>query len=153
VDTDRARGLVQAFLAEHPKGGWLDPERSAQLLESYRIPLIPQTLARSADEAVALAGAFGRPVALKAYWPELVHKTDVGAVRLSLTSEEAVRQAYEEMAERFSDKLAGVVVQPMAEAGIELLAGISHDDVFGPMVVLGFGDADQHEARFAAGAA
>jgi acyl-CoA synthetase (NDP forming)/GNAT superfamily N-acetyltransferase len=142
VDTDRARGLVQAFLAEHPKGGWLDPERSAQLLESYRIPLVPQTLARSADEAVALAGAFGRPVALKAYWPELVHKTDVGAVRLSLTSEEAVRQAYEEMAERFSDKLAGVVVQPMAEAGIELLAGISHDDVFGPMVVLGLGGVE-----------
>ena len=139
VDIDRARGLVQAFLAEHPEGGWLDPERSAQLLESYRIPLVPQRLARSADEAVAHAGAFGRPVALKAYWPELVHKTDVGAVRLSLAGEEAVRQAYQEMAERFPDELAGVLVQPMAEAGVELLAGISNDDVFGPMVVLGLG--------------
>jgi ATP-grasp domain len=130
---------VQAFLAEHPEGGWLDPERSAQLLESYRIPLVPQRLARSADEAVAHAGAFGRPVALKAYWPELVHKTDVGAVRLSLAGEEAVRRAYEEIAERFPDQLTGAVVQPMAEAGIELLAGISNDDVFGPMVVLGVG--------------
>jgi acyl-CoA synthetase (NDP forming) len=139
VDTDHARGLVQAFLAEHPEGGWLDPERSAQLLESYGIPLVPQSLARSADEAVALAGAFDRPVALKAYWPELVHKTDVGAVRLSLAGEEAVRQAYEEMAKRFPDKLTGVLVQPMAEAGVELLAGISNDDVFGPMVVLGLG--------------
>jgi hypothetical protein len=68
-----------------------------------------------------------------------VHKTDVGAVRLSLTGEEAVRQAYEEMAERFPDQLTGALVQPMAEAGVELLAGISHDDVFGPMVVLGLG--------------
>jgi acyl-CoA synthetase (NDP forming) len=118
VDTDRARGVVQAFLAEHPEGGWLDPERSAQLLESYRIPLVrrpPSGVKRSR----LLKHSVGR-------WHScvLADHTRPTSAAVRPACQKAVRQAYEEMAERFPDKLTGVLVQPMAEAGVELLAGI-----------------------------
>ena len=76
---------------------------------------------------------------LKAYWPELVHKSDLGAVLLDLSGETAVRAGYRDLAARLGDRMTGVTVQPMGEPGLELLAGMVEDDVFGPLVVFGLG--------------
>ena len=81
----------------------------------------------------------GFPVALKAAAPELVHKTDVGGVRLGLTSDRAVRTAFAEMRAALGPRMGGAIVQPMAPPGVELIVGINHDPTFGPLVLFGMG--------------
>ncbi|MEV8098528.1 GNAT family N-acetyltransferase [Kitasatospora sp. NPDC085879] len=144
ADTDRARRLIDAFLTTHPDGGWLDPETAADLLDCYRLPLTASIRARSEHEAV-LAGRTLRPlghegrVAAKAYWPGQVHKSAEGAVRLGIGSDTDARECYRDFRARFGDRMAGLVVQPMAAPGLELLVGAVQDEVFGPLVLLGLG--------------
>ncbi|MFD8749648.1 GNAT family N-acetyltransferase [Kitasatospora sp. NPDC059577] len=143
-DRPTARSLVDGFLTAHPGGGWLDPLTTADLLDAYGLPLVTSVWARDEHAAVAAAtelrrhGHDGR-TALKAYWPDQVHKSALGAVRTGLATDDEVRCAYREFAERFGAELAGAVVQPMAAPGVELLAGVVQDQVFGPLVVLGMG--------------
>jgi acyl-CoA synthetase (NDP forming)/GNAT superfamily N-acetyltransferase len=144
VDRDAARALVADELAARPGGGWLAPDVASRLLSLYGIPMLPIRMAHSADEAAAiaheLAGVEGpAAVVLKAYWPELVHKSDLGAVLLDLAGETAVRAGYRDLAARLGDRMTGVTVQPMGTPGLELLAGMVEDDVFGPLVVFGLG--------------
>ncbi|MEV4611609.1 GNAT family N-acetyltransferase [Kitasatospora sp. NPDC049258] len=144
TDPEAARRLADEFLAAHPIGGWLDPAATAQLLERYGLPLTMSRWARDEHAAVIAAQSL-RPVgydgkvALKAYWPDQVHKSAAGAVRTGLDLDSEVRTVYREFTRRFGDRMAGAVVQPMAEPGLELLAGIVKDHVFGPLVVLGLG--------------
>ncbi|MEU1509349.1 GNAT family N-acetyltransferase [Kitasatospora sp. NPDC005748] len=143
-DPKTARGLVSGFLVADPQGGWLDPVSTADLLESYGLPLTTSVWARDEHSAVVAAGALRRlghqgKVALKAYWPGQVHKSAAGAVRTGLGADHEVRSAYREFAESFGPTLVGAVVQPMAAPGVELLAGVVQDRVFGPLVVLGMG--------------
>ncbi|MFH8387608.1 GNAT family N-acetyltransferase [Kitasatospora sp. NPDC018058] len=145
-DCDRraARSVVDGYLTSHPEGGWLDPLSTADLLEAYGLPLT--TLVWARDEHMASVAAtglrrlgHGGKVALKAYWPGQVHKSAVGAVRTGLATDADVRSAYREFARKFGSELSGAVVQPMAAPGVELLAGVVQDQVFGPLVVLGLG--------------
>ncbi|MFI8992576.1 GNAT family N-acetyltransferase [Streptomyces sp. NPDC053542] len=157
ADTEGARAVVDAFLTEHPDGGWLDPAPCAELFGRYGIPQVPWAWAENEELAVAaaekLAGPRGR-VALKAHWPGLLHKSEVGAVRLDLEGADQVRAAYRGLSRRFSQIMTGAVVQPMAERGIELFAGIVQDDIFGPLVLFGLGGTAtdvlaDHAARLA----
>jgi acyl-CoA synthetase (NDP forming) len=68
-----------------------------------------------------------------------VHKSDIGGVVIALSSAGAVRAAYEEMATRLGRQMGGAVVQPMAQAGIEAIVGLTADPVFGPVVMVGLG--------------
>jgi acyl-CoA synthetase (NDP forming)/GNAT superfamily N-acetyltransferase len=157
VDRAGARAVVEHFLAEHPEGGWLDPLRRTELLAHYRIPQLPTAFAETEDQAAEAArelteGA-GR-TALKAYWPGLLHKSEQGAVLLDLEGEDGVRAAYRDLAARFGDAMTGVVVQPMAGRGTELVAGVVQDEVFGPLVLFGLGGTAtdllaDHAARLA----
>ena len=102
------------------------------------------TLAHSAEEAVAAARAIGLPVAAKLASRRVPHKTDVGAVRLNLTSEAAVRSAFADVLERGQTQVAdadidGVLIQPMVTGGIETMIGIADDPLFGPLVAFGLG--------------
>ncbi len=81
----------------------------------------------------------GGPVALKAVADGVLHKAAAGGVRLGLGSADAVRQAAEEFVDRFGARLRGLLVQPMASAGAELLVGVTSDAVFGPLVAVGLG--------------
>ncbi|MCX4690290.1 GNAT family N-acetyltransferase [Kitasatospora purpeofusca] len=139
-----ARSLVDGYLHAHPEGGWPDPLTTADLLESYGLPLITSVWARDEHTAVVTAAGLGRlghegKAVLKAYWPGQVHKSEAGAVRTGLAGESEVRSTYREFARSFGARLAGAVVQPMAGPGVELLAGVVQDRVFGPLVVLGAG--------------
>ncbi|MFJ8625077.1 GNAT family N-acetyltransferase [Kitasatospora sp. NPDC093550] len=143
-DRPTARSLVDGYLTAHPEGGWLDPLTTADLLEAYGLPLTTSVWARDEHTAVAAADGLRRlghegKVALKAYWPGQVHKSALGAVRTGLATDTDVRTAYREFARRFGAELAGAVVQPMAAPGVELLAGVVQDQVFGPLVILGMG--------------
>lgn len=76
---------------------------------------------------------------LKADVPGLVHKSDAGAVKLDLHTAGEVRTAYAELATTFGTRLTGVLIQPMITGGIEVIAGVTEDPVFGPLVVFGLG--------------
>ena len=76
---------------------------------------------------------------MKAYWPGLLHKSEQGAVLLDLDGQEEVRAAYRDLSARFGDVMTGVVVQPIARRGTELVAGVVQDEVFGPLVLFGLG--------------
>ncbi|WNM32145.1 GNAT family N-acetyltransferase [Streptomyces sp. Li-HN-5-11] len=142
VDTAHAKDLAAAFLVRNPEGGWLDPTETAELLGCYGIPQIPWVWARDEDEAVAaaerLTGPGGR-VVMKAYGPGLLHKSEQHALHLDLQNAAQVRAAHRDLTNRFGDRMTGVVVQPLAERGTELFAGVVQDEVFGPLVVFGLG--------------
>lgn len=98
----------------------------------------------SADEAVRSAQATGYPVVLKIASEDIAHKTEIGGVALDLQDDAAVREAYERVmanAKRHapSARIDGVLVAPMVRGGVELIAGVSRDAVFGPVVMVGFG--------------
>ncbi|MEV5945536.1 GNAT family N-acetyltransferase [Streptomyces sp. NPDC051993] len=142
VDTDCARALADSFLADHPDGGWLSPRECAALLSCYGIPQLPWAWAETEDEAVLAAERLKGPdglTVLKAHWPGLLHKTVQHAIHLDLRGDSQVRAAYRDFETRFAGLLTGVVVQPLAERGVELFAGVVQDDVFGPLVLFGLG--------------
>ncbi|MEZ0090936.1 GNAT family N-acetyltransferase [Streptacidiphilus sp. EB129] len=159
IDRDGARALVGEFLSRNPDGGWLDPLATDRLLTCYGLPQAPTLWVTSEHDALLAATTLGHlghhgRVALKAYWPGLVHKSELGAVRTGLRGHDQVRAAYRDFADRFGDRLTGVVVQAMADPGTELFAGMVQDEVFGPLVLFGMGGTaidllDDRAARLA----
>ncbi|MGW3989215.1 bifunctional acetate--CoA ligase family protein/GNAT family N-acetyltransferase [Streptomyces sp. NPDC004830] len=157
IDTPRAQSLVEEFLRRHPEGGWPEPRLCAELLGCYGIPQAPWAWAETEDEAVWAANRLGGPdgrVVLKAHWPGLLHKTAQHAIHLDVRGEAQVRAAFRDFAARFGHVLTGAVVQPLAARGIELVAGVVQDEVFGPLVLFGLGGTAtevlaDHAARLA----
>jgi acyl-CoA synthetase (NDP forming) len=98
-------------------------------------------LARTAAEAVQIATAVGFPVAAKLSSLQVVHKTEVGGVRLNLADPAAVRQAFAalEPALKQAGNEGGVWIQPMISGGVEIMVGVTEDPVFGPLVAFGLG--------------
>jgi acetyl-CoA synthetase (ADP-forming) len=114
------------------------------LLRTYGVPLAAERLCATAGEALAAARDIGFPVVLKAVSAQLVHKSDVGAVKLRLQDEAAVRRAWSEIAEALARHVPGAVldgclVAEMVSAQTELIVGVVNDVQFGPMVMVGFG--------------
>jgi acyl-CoA synthetase (NDP forming) len=139
INEEEAAARVSSFLAERPEGGWLDAPDASALVGAYGIPTSPTIAAADADQAVAAAERFGYPVAMRAASGDLVHKTDVGGVRLGLRSGDEVRAAFEDMRGALGAQMGGAVVQPMAAAGVETIVGIVQDPSFGPLVMFGLG--------------
>jgi acyl-CoA synthetase (NDP forming) len=151
VSAARARALVRGFLSRSPVGGWLPPREATALLACYGIAPVPLTAVASANEAVAAAARAAGPVVLKGDVEGLVHKTDAGAVRLDLRTEDDVRAAYEWLAAHFGAGLREVSVQPMISGGTEVVVGIADDHMFGPLIVCGLATSvlADHAARLA----
>jgi acyl-CoA synthetase (NDP forming) len=106
------------------------------------LPLVEQKVVRTAEEAIAAAGEMGGEVVLKAIAPGLLHKTEMGAVRLSLRGPDQVRAAADEMTRRLEScgqLPTGFVVQRQVAGGVEMLVGVAHDPQFGPVVACGAG--------------
>jgi acetyl coenzyme A synthetase (ADP forming)-like protein len=139
ISADAAERLIGEVLASDPEGRWLEPAEVDRLLGAYGLPVLPSRMGTSVEEVVTAAEEAGYPVVLKASAPGLIHKSDVGGVRLDLRSEAEVRAAATEMWNELGDHLAGVVVQPMVAAGTELIVGVTHDPLFGPLVMVGLG--------------
>lgn len=112
------------------------PVPAAELLAAYGVPVVPSAPAETVEEAVAAAGRFGYPVALKAAREGLRHRVDLGAVRLNLASESAVKAAYRDIAAGFGP---AVLVQPMVAPGVACVVEMVEDPAFGPVVGFGLG--------------
>ena len=116
---------------------WLDPIETARLMTAYGIPILPALFARDAEEAVTAAApllAQGQTVVVKILSADIVHKSDVGGVRLNLANAEAVHSATTDILKRAHDlrpqaRIAGVTVHPMIvrPKARELIAGIADD--------------------------
>lgn len=139
IDAVQARKVVCEYLRGSPVGGWLDNSSAVALALAAGLPLVETELVTSLADAVAAATRLGFPVALKGSGASILHKTDLGAVALSLANEKAVTDAGEAMRNRLGDDLDGYVVQRMAASGVELLAGVTTDPGFGPLVIFGAG--------------
>ena len=114
------------------------------LLAEHDLPAFLPSPIKSGDEAVAAAEKIDGPVAMKIVSPDILHKSDAGGVRLDLTTASEVRQAFEDIlasANKFdsSADIRGVIVTPMAKAGVEVIIGTKIDDQFGPIIMFGLG--------------
>ena len=117
-----------------------------KLLKSYGIDSVPTELVDSSEAAIEAANMFGFPVVVKIASPEIVHKSDIGGVKLNLQSEDEVAQAYLDVIAAAhkhcpQEIVMGACVQPMFDItdGYELIAGIKRDAVFGSVVMIGAG--------------
>ncbi len=152
IDDALVEARVSVALADAPSDGWVPPEVAFGVLADAGIPVVRSTTVTSAADAVAAADEMGFPVALKAVAPGLVHKSDVGGVRLGLADGDGVRAAYLAMGEALEGAMTGAVVQPMVPPGVELIVGIRNEPAFGPVVVLGMGGVTaelQHDIALA----
>jgi len=118
--------------------------KAKNILKAYGF-LIPEGfLATSSDEAVEIAERIGFPVAMKIVSPDIVHKSDLGGVRLNISGSDGVRDAFDLMVMRIRERapqawIEGVYVEKMASAGLEVIIGMNRDPQFGPMLMFGLG--------------
>lgn len=115
-----------------------------QALARAGINVPRETIVTTADDAMRAARATGYPVVLKIASEDIAHKTEIGGVALDLRNDEAVRQAYAHLIDNARQhapdaRVDGVLVAPMLSGGVELIAGVSRDPVFGPVVMVGIG--------------
>jgi acetate---CoA ligase (ADP-forming) len=136
-DRDAARAIVATALAEG--GGWLAAVEAQSLLKTCGIEVADARLARTPDEAARAAAEIGFPVAMKAIGPTLVHKTEIGGVKLGVSGEHSVREGYADFATRLGSRLEAVLVQRMVTGGVEMVVGGINDPSFGPLVMSGTG--------------
>ncbi|MBI4863504.1 MAG: GNAT family N-acetyltransferase [Candidatus Riflebacteria bacterium] len=143
IDPGKAREVCRNALSTRGEG-WLSAEELRSVLVAFGLPVPQGGVARSADEAAEIARRIGYPVALKIASTTIVHKTEMGGVRLGIKDEEQVRQAFEEtrMALEQEGRLhevQGVLVQPMLAGGVEVMVGVTEDPLFGPLIAFGRG--------------
>jgi len=117
---------------------------ATMVAEAYKIPVAPVVLAKSPDEAVAAAEKMGYPVVLKVASPHIIHKSDVGGVKVGLSSAQEVKDAYNAIMESVTrlmpdTPIYGIEVQVMMPKGTETLIGMTRDVQFGPMIAFGMG--------------
>jgi acyl-CoA synthetase (NDP forming) len=144
LDTDREK-VQQIF--EHIRSerrATAGDTEAKDVLAAYGVPLPKSVLAKSAEEAVAAAEAIGYPVVLKIASPDILHKTDIGGVKLNLDSAADVRDAFDLIVYRATRHMPdatiwGCQVQQMVRGGKECIIGVNRDPQFGPLLMFGLG--------------
>jgi len=117
---------------------------SKEILEAYGFVTPKGSIATTADQAANIASQLGFPVVLKIWSPDILHKSDVGGVRIGLNDEREVRDAFDLMMYRIPQKqpdahILGVLVQEMCSSGKEVILGMNRDPHFGPLMMFGMG--------------
>ena len=141
----RARKIIEsALIRSDERPLWLSADEIAGLLQCYGIRLVKTLVARTATEAAALASKLEFPLAVKLTSSTIVHKTDVGGVRLDLKSEDEVQSAFNDIKARLAeigrvDEMQGVTLQHMVTDGIEAIVGVTQDPSFGALIMFGLG--------------
>jgi acetyl coenzyme A synthetase (ADP forming)-like protein len=135
LQTEEARQVVEDAIASRGEC-WLSATEAQRVLSAFGIPQAAGGLARTTEEAVQIAARVGFPVAMKLASQRVLHKSDIGAVRLNIEGEAAVRKAFEEIEQ---EGMEGIVVQSMIRSGVELMIGVTEDPLFGPLIAFGLG--------------
>jgi len=142
VDTDKVRQIFRKVREEGRVA--IGDAESREILTAYNMRIPGSGLAKDADEAVAIADKIGYPVVLKIASPDILHKTDVGGVRVGIQNAADARDAFDLIvyrAQRYvpGARIWGCLVQEMVPKGTEILIGMSRDPQFGPLVTFGMG--------------
>jgi len=140
------RRKAETTIGKHMRHGacQIGEVASKEILEAYGFTVPKASVATTADQAANIAERLGFPVVLKIWSPEIVHKTDVGGVKLSLETREEVMDAFDLMMYRIPRKLPhvqilGVLVQEMVKTGKEVILGMKREPQFGPLMMFGMG--------------
>jgi len=143
-DVDKRK--VEAILKKARQEGrkFLPEPESYALLEAYGFPLASFALVKTEEECLEQAERLGFPVVLKVVSPQILHKIDVGGVRLNIEDREHALKAYREMMTGIKQKMPeaeiwGVLVQKMIKGGKETILGLKRDPLFGPVIMFGLG--------------
>ena len=143
ADLDRAKAICAKALSGRGPG-WLTSEETHALLAAMKLPLAQGRNATTVEEAVKLAREIGFPVAVKLASHTILHKTEIGGVYLNLANDVAVQKAFEAIRTRLAQEgkpeaMEGVLVQPTISGGVEVMAGMTRDPLFGPLLAFGLG--------------
>ncbi|MHB8438241.1 MAG: bifunctional acetate--CoA ligase family protein/GNAT family N-acetyltransferase [Acidimicrobiales bacterium] len=158
TDANAARRLLEPLVARHGPDCdiWISGMHALSLLSTYAIQVAETKTSTTAHDAVRCAAQLGYPVALKAIGDMIVHKSEVGGVRLGIVDADTVVSAYENLRRTIGNDLEGVVVQRMCggDDTVEMMAGFVRHPSFGPQVVVGLGGkavelADDHRSALA----
>jgi Acyl-CoA synthetase (NDP forming) len=118
-------------------------ESSKSILKSYGVKVPPFALATSAEDAAKQAKKIGFPLVMKVVSPQILHKTDVGGVKVGINNVADVKKTFNDMYGRLSKKkgvnVKGILLEKMVPKGVELIVGIQNDPQFGPMIMAGLG--------------
>ena len=136
--------LPQPQTGVTPLGDVSTEATAKRVLGDAGLPMLPERLCATADEAAAAADGMGYPVVAKISSPDIQHKTEIGGVILNLADAEAVRAAHATLLQRARDaapdaRIDGVLLAPMLKGGVETILGVHMDPTFGPMVMYGAG--------------
>jgi acetyl coenzyme A synthetase (ADP forming)-like protein len=140
------RRKVESIVERHLRQGILDigEAESKEMLEAYGFATPKGSIATTADQAANIAEQLGYPVVLKIWSPDILHKSDVGGVKVGIKSEQEVKDAFDLMMYRIPKKrpeahILGVLVQEMVRTGKEVILGMHRDPQFGPLMMFGMG--------------
>lgn len=142
VQNEKRKANAQQILGDYV--GLLPEDATEKLFSLYGIPVPKQRIATSENDAVHIASDIGYPVIAKISSPHILHKTDIGAVRAHLLSEDDVRNAYQDIlrnvqVHRPDADIRGVLIQEFCSAGNEFIVGATRDASFGHLVMAGLG--------------
>jgi 3-hydroxypropionyl-CoA synthetase (ADP-forming) len=138
VDKQKIQNIVESSKG-NPRV--ITEESSKEILGEYGIKVPKYALVTSSDEAVQKSREIGFPLVAKIVSPDILHKTDVGGVKVGLSSEDEVKKAFDDMFNRLKEKfdVKGVLLEKMVPKGVELIVGLQNDSQFGPSIMVGLG--------------
>jgi 3-hydroxypropionyl-CoA synthetase (ADP-forming) len=138
VDKLKIQNIVESSKG-NPKV--ITEESSKEILSEYGIKVPKYALVTSTDEAVKKSREIGFPLVAKIVSAEILHKTDVGGVKVGLNSEDDVKKTFDDMFYRLKEKydVKGVLLEKMVPNGVELIIGLQNDSQFGPSIMVGLG--------------
>lgn len=138
VDKQKIQNIVESSKG-NPRV--ITEESSKEILSEYGIKVPKYALVTNSDEAVQKSKEIGFPLVAKIVSPDILHKTDVGGVKVGLNSEDEVKKAFDDMFNRLKEKfdVKGVLLEKMVPKGVELIVGLQNDSQFGPSIMVGLG--------------
>lgn len=142
TDRDKAHRILDK--ARSDGRTYLPEDESSEVLRAYGLPILESKVVQSAEEARTFAAETGCPVVMKVISDDIVHKTDVGGVVLDVATPDQAALEFDQMMKRIGDsvpdaRIKGIMMRKMIPAGEEVILGLKHDRVFGPVVMFGLG--------------
>lgn len=145
LEVKREKERAYEIIARATKEGRnLTQSESCEVARLYGIPTPKKLVAKNLEEAIGFADSIGYPVVLEVESPDILHKTDVGAIKLNIKDSRELEYAYHEIIKSVKEKCAGariegVVVRSFVKEGVQVAVGMHRDEVFGPLVMFGSG--------------